>query len=90
MQVRQPILHRKVKRKLSPTTHTLMSMDATTKSIPLSDGNSIPLIGLGTYGDPRTVRQIEPGILEFLNRPTRHSNNVWIYQSVVFFVSPPF
>ncbi|XP_049423323.1 aldo-keto reductase family 1 member D1-like isoform X2 [Epinephelus fuscoguttatus] len=32
-----------------------MSMDLTAEShsIPLSDGNSIPLIGLGTYGDPR-------------------------------------
>ncbi|KAM7378086.1 hypothetical protein PAMA_013134 [Pampus argenteus] len=34
-----------------------MTMDLTAEShsIPLSDGNSIPLIGLGTYGDPRTT-----------------------------------
>lgn len=49
--------------------HTLMSVDVTAKShsIPLSDGNRIPLIGLGTYGDPRTVSQIEPDCLETLN-----------------------
>lgn len=38
--------------------YTLLRMNLTAEdhSIPLSDGNSIPLIGLGTYGDPRTVR----------------------------------
>lgn len=30
-------------------------MTAECHSIPLSDGNKIPLIGLGTYGDPRTT-----------------------------------
>lgn len=34
----------------------MMNMTAENHSVPLSDGNSIPLIGLGTYGDPRTVR----------------------------------
>ncbi|XP_059181815.1 aldo-keto reductase family 1 member D1-like [Centropristis striata] len=34
-----------------------MNMDLTAEShsIPLSDGNSMPLIGLGTYADPRTT-----------------------------------
>ena len=38
-------------------SHTLMRMNLTAEShsIPLSDGNSMPLMGLGTYGDPRTV-----------------------------------
>ncbi|XP_030004453.1 aldo-keto reductase family 1 member D1-like [Sphaeramia orbicularis] len=30
-----------------------MNLTAESHSVPLSDGNSIPLIGLGTYGDPR-------------------------------------
>jgi len=32
-----------------------MDLTAESHSIPLSDGNKIPLIGLGTYGDPRTT-----------------------------------
>ncbi|KAI4803027.1 hypothetical protein KUCAC02_006589 [Chaenocephalus aceratus] len=32
-----------------------MDLTAESHSVPLSDGNSIPLIGLGTYGDPRTT-----------------------------------
>ncbi|KAF3859530.1 hypothetical protein F7725_021929 [Dissostichus mawsoni] len=42
---------------LALKTHSLLSMDLTAEShsVPLSDGNSIPLIGLGTYGDPRTT-----------------------------------
>ncbi|KAF3704978.1 3-oxo-5-beta-steroid 4-dehydrogenase [Channa argus] len=32
-----------------------MILTAESHSIPLSDGNSMPLIGLGTYGDPRTT-----------------------------------
>ncbi|XP_041819533.1 aldo-keto reductase family 1 member D1-like isoform X2 [Chelmon rostratus] len=32
-----------------------MNLTAGSHSIPLSDGNSIPLMGLGTYGDPRTT-----------------------------------
>ncbi|XP_060931881.1 aldo-keto reductase family 1 member D1-like [Limanda limanda] len=32
-----------------------MNLTAESHSIPLSDGNSIPLMGLGTYGDPRTT-----------------------------------
>uniref|UniRef100_UPI0037E887D4 aldo-keto reductase family 1 member D1-like n=1 Tax=Semicossyphus pulcher TaxID=241346 RepID=UPI0037E887D4 len=32
-----------------------MDMTAESHSIPLSDGNSIPLIGLGTYGNPQTT-----------------------------------
>uniref|UniRef100_A0A7N6AUU3 NADP-dependent oxidoreductase domain-containing protein n=1 Tax=Anabas testudineus TaxID=64144 RepID=A0A7N6AUU3_ANATE len=32
-----------------------MELTAETHSIPLNDGNSIPLIGLGTYSDPRTT-----------------------------------
>ncbi|KAM8910018.1 aldo-keto reductase family 1 member D1-like [Spinachia spinachia] len=32
-----------------------MDLTVENHSIPLSDGNSIPLIGLGTYGDPRTT-----------------------------------
>lgn len=41
-------------------SHTIIHMDLTAEShsIPLSDRNSIPLIGLGTYGDPHTVRHI--------------------------------
>lgn len=35
-----------------------MDLTAERHSIPLGDGNSMPLIGLGTYGDPRTVWQI--------------------------------
>lgn len=35
-----------------------MSLTAGSHSIPLSDGNRIPLLGLGTYGDPRTVRRL--------------------------------
>uniref|UniRef100_A0A672Z3J4 Aldo-keto reductase family 1 member D1 n=2 Tax=Sphaeramia orbicularis TaxID=375764 RepID=A0A672Z3J4_9TELE len=31
----------------------IMNLTAESHSVPLSDGNSIPLIGLGTYGDPR-------------------------------------
>ncbi|XP_070763344.1 aldo-keto reductase family 1 member D1-like isoform X2 [Enoplosus armatus] len=32
-----------------------MNLTAESHSIPLSDGNCIPLLGLGTYGDPRTT-----------------------------------
>ncbi|KAF7224016.1 aldo-keto reductase family 1 member D1 isoform X2 [Nothobranchius furzeri] len=32
-----------------------MNLSAGIQSIPLSDGNQIPLLGLGTYGDPRTT-----------------------------------
>ncbi|KAF0040595.1 hypothetical protein F2P81_006493 [Scophthalmus maximus] len=32
-----------------------MNPSAESHSIPLSDGNRIPLLGLGTYGDPRTT-----------------------------------
>lgn len=32
-----------------------MSITAETHSIPLNDGNRIPLLGLGTYGDPQTT-----------------------------------
>ncbi|XP_059190486.1 aldo-keto reductase family 1 member D1-like isoform X2 [Centropristis striata] len=32
-----------------------MNLTAESHSIPLSDGNQIPLLGLGTYGDPRTT-----------------------------------
>ncbi|XP_060891856.1 aldo-keto reductase family 1 member D1-like isoform X2 [Labrus mixtus] len=32
-----------------------MNLTAESHSIPLSDGNRIPLLGLGTYGDPRTT-----------------------------------
>lgn len=37
----------------------LMTMELTAKNhyILLSDGNRMPLIGLGTYGDPRMVWQ---------------------------------
>lgn len=37
---------------------TNMNLTAESHRIPLSDGNSIPLLGLGTYGDPQTVRKI--------------------------------
>lgn len=37
---------------------TSMNLTAESHRIPLSDGNSIPLLGLGTYGDPQTVRKI--------------------------------
>ncbi|XP_039998229.1 aldo-keto reductase family 1 member D1-like isoform X2 [Xiphias gladius] len=51
-----PGLHVKTK-SLVLRSHTVMRMNLTagSHSIPLSDGNSIPLIGLGTYGDPRTT-----------------------------------
>uniref|UniRef100_UPI0037E90E53 aldo-keto reductase family 1 member D1-like isoform X2 n=1 Tax=Semicossyphus pulcher TaxID=241346 RepID=UPI0037E90E53 len=32
-----------------------MNLTAESHSVPLSDGNRIPLMGLGTYGDPRTT-----------------------------------
>ncbi|XP_075946092.1 aldo-keto reductase family 1 member D1-like isoform X2 [Anarhichas minor] len=32
-----------------------MNLTADSHSIPLSDGNHIPLLGLGTYGDPQTT-----------------------------------
>ncbi|XP_063052729.1 aldo-keto reductase family 1 member D1-like [Engraulis encrasicolus] len=32
-----------------------MSLSAQSHSVPLSDGNSMPLMGIGTYGDPRTT-----------------------------------
>ncbi|XP_058480762.1 aldo-keto reductase family 1 member D1-like [Solea solea] len=34
-----------------------MELTAEKHSIPLSDGNSIPLMGLGTYGDPRATHK---------------------------------
>lgn len=37
---------------------TNMNLTAESHRIPLSNGNSIPLLGLGTYGDPQTVRKI--------------------------------
>lgn len=40
----------------SPFTPMMaMELTAESHSIPLSDGNRMPLIGLGTYGDPRQV-----------------------------------
>lgn len=35
---------------------TNMNLTAESHSILLSDGNRIPLLGLGTFGDPLTVR----------------------------------
>ncbi|KAI4825692.1 hypothetical protein KUCAC02_021364 [Chaenocephalus aceratus] len=32
-----------------------MDLTAERHSVPLSDGNHIPLLGLGTYGDPQTT-----------------------------------
>lgn len=48
----------------------LMTMELTAEShfIPLSDGNRMPLIGLGTYADPRKVWQREKTLLWCLKR----------------------
>lgn len=35
-----------------------MSLIAENHRIPLSDGNHIPVLGLGTYANPRVVRRI--------------------------------
>lgn len=43
-----------------------MNLTAKKHSVPLNDGNSMPLIGLGTYGDPRTVRLLINMILILL------------------------
>ncbi|EHA99712.1 3-oxo-5-beta-steroid 4-dehydrogenase [Heterocephalus glaber] len=34
-----------------------MNLTATSHRVPLNDGNSIPIIGLGTYLDPQTTSQ---------------------------------
>ena len=38
-----------------------MSLTAESHRVPLSDGNSIPLLGLGTYADPQKVSP-SPGL----------------------------
>lgn len=35
-----------------------MSLTAENHRIPLSDGNHIPVLGLGTYANPKVVRRI--------------------------------
>lgn len=38
-----------------------MNLTAESHRVPLSDGNSIPLLGLGTYADPQKVSPGAPG-----------------------------
>lgn len=40
------------------STWTKMELTAASHSVHLSDGNKIPLIGIGTYGDPRQVQTV--------------------------------
>lgn len=50
------LLGRPERDSVHPHRHTNMYLTAESHRIPLSDGNHIPLLGLGTYGDPQTVR----------------------------------
>ncbi|XP_052576904.1 aldo-keto reductase family 1 member D1 isoform X3 [Peromyscus californicus insignis] len=58
-----------------------MIHSATNHRIPLSDGNSIPLIGLGTYSDPRPVRTCVLGLKMAIDEGYRHFDGAYIYNN---------
>lgn len=48
----------RLKRLHPVSSFAIMSLTAENHRIPLSDGNHIPVLGLGTYANPRMVRRI--------------------------------
>lgn len=60
-----------------------MDLTAESHSISLSDGNVIPLIGPGTYGDPRKVGHI---MTQSNNWPLCHINSFCMVCCVLYYL----
>ncbi|XP_057630523.1 aldo-keto reductase family 1 member D1 isoform X3 [Chionomys nivalis] len=59
-----------------------MNLTATNHRIPLSDGNSIPVIGLGTYSDPRPVpRETYKAVKMAIDEGYRHFDGAYLYHN---------
>ncbi|XP_060236179.1 aldo-keto reductase family 1 member D1 isoform X2 [Meriones unguiculatus] len=59
-----------------------MNLSATNHGLPLSDGNSIPIIGLGTYADPRPVpRETYEAVKAAIDEGYRHFDGAYIYHN---------
>ncbi|XP_041531477.1 aldo-keto reductase family 1 member D1 isoform X1 [Microtus oregoni] len=59
-----------------------MNLTATNHRIPLSDGNSIPVIGLGTYSDPRPVpRETYKAVKMAIDEGYRHLDGAYVYHN---------
>ncbi|XP_035307548.1 aldo-keto reductase family 1 member D1 isoform X2 [Cricetulus griseus] len=59
-----------------------MNLSATNHQIPLSDGNSIPVIGLGTYSDPRPVpRETYMAVKMAIDQGYRHFDGAYLYHN---------
>lgn len=61
-----------------------MSLSTTKHRIPLSDGNSIPIIGLGTYSDPRPVPGMTyTAVKVAIDEGYRHFDGAYVYHNEV-------
>ncbi|CAH7471333.1 Akr1d1 [Phodopus roborovskii] len=59
-----------------------MKLSATNHRIPLSDGNSIPVIGLGTYSDPKPVpRETYKAVKMAIDQGYRHIDGAYLYHN---------
>nr|XP_020041447.1 3-oxo-5-beta-steroid 4-dehydrogenase isoform X2 [Castor canadensis] len=59
-----------------------MSLSATSHRIPLNDGHSVPIIGLGTYSDPVPVRgKIYFAVKVAIDTGYRHFDGAYIYKN---------
>uniref|UniRef100_A0A8C9LZB8 Aldo-keto reductase family 1 member D1 n=1 Tax=Piliocolobus tephrosceles TaxID=591936 RepID=A0A8C9LZB8_9PRIM len=57
-----------------------MDLSAASHRIPLSDGNSIPIIGLGTYSEPKSVT-CATSVKAAIDTGYRHIDGAYIYQN---------
>ncbi|XP_029414733.1 3-oxo-5-beta-steroid 4-dehydrogenase [Nannospalax galili] len=59
-----------------------MNLSAANHWIPLSDGNSIPIIGLGTYSDPKPIpRQTYTSVKAAIDAGYRHIDGASLYHN---------
>ncbi|XP_045711503.1 aldo-keto reductase family 1 member D1 isoform X1 [Phyllostomus hastatus] len=60
-----------------------MDLSAADHRIPLSDGNSIPIIGLGTYSDPRLTPKgiCKTSVKAAIDVGYRHIDGAYVYQN---------
>uniref|UniRef100_G1TLA5 NADP-dependent oxidoreductase domain-containing protein n=1 Tax=Oryctolagus cuniculus TaxID=9986 RepID=G1TLA5_RABIT len=60
-----------------------MDLSATNHRIPLGDGNSIPIIGLGTYSEPKTTPKgsCATSVKIAIDTGYRHIDGAYIYQN---------
>uniref|UniRef100_A0ABI7WJU3 NADP-dependent oxidoreductase domain-containing protein n=1 Tax=Felis catus TaxID=9685 RepID=A0ABI7WJU3_FELCA len=60
-----------------------MNLSAANHRIPLSDGNSIPIIGLGTYSEPKLTPKgtCEKSVKIAIDTGYRHIDGAYIYQN---------